>query len=138
MSKKYRPWRLISWRPSDKVVTRDGREVVKMEVINDPKESLWATQVTTKDPENKRRRVTYIVNHNGRRYANVKTGDDILVELPVKESKPQEHDCMPDVMAAIAAAKERDIAAIRLANKSSSYYSQVGSVDRIYIGVNSD
>jgi hypothetical protein len=138
MSKKYRPWRLISWRPSDKVVTRDGREVVKMEVINDPKESLWATQVTTKDPENKRRRVTYIVNHNGRRYANIKTGDDILVELPVKESKPREHDCMPDVMAAIAAAKERDIAAIRLANKSSSYYSQVGSVDRIYIGVNSD
>lgn len=93
---------------------------------------------TTKAPENKRRRVTYIVNHNGRRYANIKTGDDILVELPVKESKPREHDCMPDVMAAIAAAKERDIAAIRLANKSSSYYSQVGSVDRIYIGVNSD
>jgi hypothetical protein len=109
-----------------------------MEVINDPKESLWATQVTTKDPENGRRRVTYIVNHNGRRYANIKTGDDILVELPVKVTKPQEHDCMPDVMAAIAAAKERDVAAIRLANKSSSYYSQVGSVDRIYIGVNSD
>lgn len=85
MKKRLKPWRLISAKPSDKVVTRDGREVLKLQIVNDPKESLWATEVTIKDPNDKRKRLTYMVNHNGRRYLNIPTDDDILIEVAVPE-----------------------------------------------------
>lgn len=140
MKKKLKPWRLISAKPSDKVVTRDGREVLKLQVVNDPKESLWATEVTIKDPNDKRKRLTYMVNHNGRRYLNIPTDDDILIEVavPEKESSICERDCMPDVLKAVEAAKRGDMAGVRSGNKDSGFFRKTGTCDNVYIGSNSD
>ena len=128
-------------KPTDKVVTRDGREVVKLEVVKDPKESLWATEVTVKDPSDKRKRLTYMVNHNGRRYLNIQSADDILIEVAMSDKRVaegEERDCMPDVMKAIEAAKNGDMAGVRSGNKDSGYFRKAGSGDSYYIGSNSD
>lgn len=138
MKKKYKPWRLISAKPSDKVVTRDGREVLKWEVVKDPKESLWATQITTKDPADKRKRVTYLVNHNGRRYTNIQSSDDIVIEVPVKERGEELTGCMPDPILAIKAIKEGNMAGVRSANKGSGYLRRDNMGDSYYLGTNSD
>lgn len=141
MKKKLKPWRLISAKPSDKVVTRDGREVVKLEVVKDPKESLWATEVTIKDPNDKRKRLTYMVNHNGRRYLNIRSDDDILIEVVMTDKRVAEEgerECMPDVMKAVEAAKRGDMAGVRSGNKDSGFFRKAGSGDSYYIGSNSD
>lgn len=137
---KLKPWRLLTAKPTDKVVTRDGREVLKWEVVCDPKESLWATEVTVKDPSDKRKRLTYMVNHNGRRYLNTPTDDDILIEvaIPAKEAPMCERDCMPDVLKAVKAAKRGDMAGVRSGNKDSGYVRAAGTSDRFYIDSNCD
>lgn len=114
--RRLKPWCLISAKQTDKAVTRDGREVLKWRVISDPKVTLWATEVTVKDPDDKRKRLTYIVNHNGRRYANIQSADDIYKLLPPKPMPEhgQHPDVMPDVLRAIEAAKNRDIASVKL------------------------
>ena len=116
-------WRLLSAKPTDKAITRDGREVLKWRVVGDPKESLWVTEVTLRDSADGRKRLTYVVNHNGRRYANVQSDDDIFLMLPPKVSRYEgaPPDVMPDVMRAIEAAKNHDIASVRLANKHDPY-----------------
>lgn len=140
MKTKLKAWRLISAKQTDKVVTRDGREVLKWEVIDDPGVTLWATQVTVKDPSDKRKKLTYVVNHNGRRYSNVQSADDILIEVPMKVRRDmtEERDCMPDVMKAIEAAKNGDMAGVRSGNKDSGFFRKAGSGDSYYIGSNSD
>ena len=140
MKTKLKAWRLISAKQTDKVVTRDGREVLKWEVIDDPGVTLWATQVTVKDPSDKRKKLTYVVNHNGRRYSNVQSADDILIEVPVKVRRDmtEERDCMPDVMKAIEAAKNGDMAGVRTGNKDSGFFRKSSSGDSFYIGSNSD
>lgn len=135
---KLKPWRLISAKPTDKVVTRDGREVLKWELIGDPKESLWVTQVTVKDPVNKRKKMVYLVNHNGRRYANIQSADDILIEVIMKTREPQSTGCMPDPIRAIKAIQEGDMAGVRSANKESGFFRKTGTCDNVYIGSNSD
>lgn len=116
-------WRLLSAKPTDKAITRDGREVLKWCVVGDPKESLWVTKVTLRDSDDGRKRLTYVVNHNGRRYANVQSDDDIFLMLPPKVSRYEgaPPDVMPDVMRAIEAAKNHDIASVMLANKHNPY-----------------
>ena len=140
MKKKLKAWRLISAKPTDKVVTRDGREVLSWEVIEDPMATLWATRVKVKDPADRRKNLTYMVNHNGRRYSNIQSADDILIELPSKESRERVHerDCMPEPLRAIEAAKRNDMAGIRSANKDSGYFRTAGTSDRFYIGSNCD
>lgn len=135
---KLKPWRLISAKPTDKVVTRDGREVLKWELIGDPKESLWVTQVTVKDPADKRKKMAYLVNHNGRRYANVQSNDDILIEVPVKAREPQSAGCMPDPIRAIKAIQEGDMAGVRLANKETNSCRRANAGDSYYVGSNVD
>lgn len=129
---------MISAKPTDKAVTRDGREVLRWRVISDPKETLWATEVTVKDPEDKRKKLTYIVNHNGRRYANIQSADDILVEVVVSVAEASETGCMPDPMRAIRAIQEGDIGSVRLANKESGTWSRRDGGDRYYIGTNDE
>lgn len=135
---KLKPWRLISAKPSDKVVTRDGREVLKWELIGDPKESLWVTQVTVRDPADRRKKMKYVVNHNGRRYANVQSNDDILIEVAAKVREPQSAGCMPAPIRGIKAIQEGDMAGVRLANKESGFWRKTGACDNVYIGSNSD
>ena len=138
MKAKLKPWRLISAKPTDKVVTRDGREVLSWEVIEDPKETLWATRVKVKDPADRRRNMTYMVNHNGRRYINVQSDDDILIEVPIRRHNTGVRDCMPDVMKAIEAAKNGDMAGVRSGNKDSGFFRKTGTCDNVYIGSNCD
>ena len=137
MKTKLKAWRLISAKPSDKVVTRDGREVLSWEVIENPKETLWATRVKVKDPADKRRNMTYMVNHNGRRYINIPSDDDIFIEVSVKEHRSK-RDCMPDVMKAIEAAKNGDMAGVRSGNKDSGFFRRTNVGDSYYIGSNCD
>ena len=136
--KKLKPWRLITAKKEQKVVTRDGREVLTWEVVGDPKESLWVTKVTVKDAADKRKRVTYMVNHNGRRYANIQSADDILVEVVVSVSDPSDTGCMPDPMRAIRAIREGDIGSVRLANKVSGTWNRRDGSDSYYIGSNDE
>ena len=135
---KLKPWRLISAKPTDKVVTRDGREVLKWELIGDPKESLWVTQVTVRDPADKRKKLKYVVNHNGRRYANIQSADDILIEVIVKAREPQSAGCMPDPIRAIKAVQEGDMAGVRSANKESGFGCKTTTGDTYYVGSNCD
>lgn len=135
---KLKPWRLISAKPTDKVVTRDGREVLSWEVIENPKETLWATRVKVKDPADRRRNMTYVVNHNGRRYANIQSNDDILIEVVVKAREPQSTGCMPDSIRAIKAIQEGDMAGVRSANKESSFWRKTNTGDTYYVGSNCD
>lgn len=138
---RVKPWRLISAKQTDKAVTRDGREVLRWRVISDPKVTLWATEVTVKDPEDKRKKLTYIVNHNGRRYANIQSADDIYKLLPPKPMPEHDNrpDVMPDVLRAIEAAKNHDVERIRLANKYSPYEHRRGCTsDRFMIIDNSE
>ena len=135
---KLKPWRLISAKPTDKVVTRDGREVLTWELIGDPKESLWVTQVTVRDPADKRKKMKYVVNHNGRRYANIQSADDILIEVIVKAREPQSTGCMPDPIRAIKAIQEGDMAGVRSANKESGFGCKTNTGDTYYVGSNCD
>ena len=135
---KLKPWRLISAKPSDKVVTRDGREVLKWELIGDPKESLWVTQVTVRDPSDGRKKMKYVVNHNGRRYANIQSADDILIEVVAKAREPQSTGCMPDPIRAIKAIQEGDMAGVRSANKESGCGRRTNMGDTYYVGLNCD
>lgn len=135
---KLKPWRQISAKPTDKVVTRDGREVLKWELISDPKESLWATQVTVRNPADRRKKMTYVVNHNGRRYANIQSDDDILIEVPVVVREPQGEGCMPDPIRAIKAVQDGDMAGVRSANKDSGFWRKTNMGDTYYVGSNCD
>ncbi len=135
---KLKPWRLISAKSSDKVVTRDGREVLKWELIGGPKESLWVTQVTVRDPSDGRKKMKYLVNHNGRRYANIQSADDILIEVVTKAREPQSTGCMPDPIRAIKAIQEGDVAGVRSANKESGFGRRTNMGDTYYVGLNCD
>ena len=93
----------------DVLRTRDRREVMAWRTVGDPRESLWCVEVTVNDPQGE---LTYRVNQNGHRYANVKSSDDILVVDDARLG------CMPEPLKAIECAKRGDMPGIRSANKT--------------------
>lgn len=126
---------LSSAKKDGKYVTRDGRKVIAWRLIRDPKSSLWPVEVTVETRRTKAQ-VAYIVNHNGRRYANVRSEDDIF-ELGHKRPEPWPYDCMPNPIEAIGYIKEHKYYAVRLANKLSTpdrYNVHSGVVQSIEIG----
>ena len=112
--------------------------MLKWELIGDPKESLWVTQVTVQDPADKRKKMKYVVNHNGRRYANIQSADDILIEVIVKAREPQSAGCMPDPIRAIKTIQEGDMAGVRSANKDSGFWCKTNMGDTYYVGFDCD
>lgn len=117
--------------PDERLRTRDGREVIAWRVIEDPASHPWAIEVDVRD-YHEGGILTYIVNQNGQRYANIKSEDDIYV----KEIK--HNDTMPDVFKAIEAVKRGDMQDVRLANKAEKVHPQAIEMDRIEMGYNSD
>ena len=110
---------LSSAKKDGKYVTRDGRKVIRWRLIHDPKQSLWPVEVTVEVPHS-RGRVKYVVNQNGRRYANVRSVDDIY------EASPWPYDCMPNPIDAIQYARTKQYSRIKAANKeSATYWKQV-------------
>jgi hypothetical protein len=119
---------LFSLRTSslgDTLRTRDGRAVLAWRVVEDPATSLWPVEV---DVMTQDRVLTYLVNQNGRRYANVKSGDDVLVV-----DEHHKCDCMPDAMSAIEAVRRGDLAGARSANKDKPVIPQPINI-RVEIG----
>ena len=74
------------------LVTADGRRVERVELI--PGATLWRWRVTVGG-------VSYAVNGNGRRYANIKSADDVLRDWP--------YDAMPQMIDAIHAIESGDM-----------------------------
>lgn len=109
---------LSSAKKDGKYVTRDGRKVIAWRLIRDPRSSLWPVEVTVETRRTKAR-VTYIVNQNGRRYANVRSEDDIF-ELGRKRLDPWPYDCMPNPIEAIGYIRAHKYYAVRQANKLSA------------------
>lgn len=74
------------------LVTADGRRVDHVESV--PGAHVWRWRVTVDG-------VSYCVNSNGRRYANVKSNDDVVRVWP--------YDAMPQMVEAIKATQVGDI-----------------------------
>lgn len=74
------------------LVTADGRRVDHVESV--PGAYVWRWRVTVGG-------VSYAVNGNGRRYANIKSADDVVREWP--------YDAMPQMLEAIKAIQSGDI-----------------------------
>ena len=74
------------------LVTADGRHVERVELI--PGATLWRWRVTVGG-------VSYAVNGNGRRYANIKSADDVVREW--------NYDAMPQMLEAIKAIQSGDM-----------------------------
>lgn len=130
-----RRFALQSARETTRYVTRDGRRVIRWRLIHDPEHSLWPVEVTVEVPHS-RGRVKYVVNQNGRRYANVRSVDDIY-EVSRERLDPWPYDCMPNPIEAIGYIKEHKYYAVRQANKLSTpdrYNVHSGVVQSIEIG----
>lgn len=135
---KRRPFRLVSARSSDVIVTRDGREVLKWEVVENPEDVLWATKVTAKAREDKRKRVTYFVNHNGRRFANVQSEDDLFIVIPRSREDVTDapRDCMPDTLRGVEAIRNGDWSAVRSSNKNAYNYRVREGLEPVSVAIN--
>ena len=114
----------------DVLRTRDGREVLAWRVVKDPATSTWPVEVDVVGPNGKDV-LTYLVNQNGRKHANVTCDDDIIL---VDDAKL---DCMPDVIKAIRCTQRGDMPGVRSANKMEKI-SPEPLIIRMEIGCNSD
>lgn len=110
--------------------TRDGREVLAWRVVKDPATSTWPVEVDVV-AHNGQDTLTYLVNQNGRKHANVTCDDDILI---VDDAKL---DCMPEPLGAIRCAQRGDMAGVRSFNKMEKI-SPEPLIIRMEIGYNSD
>lgn len=113
-----RRFALQSAKKTTRYVTRDGRRVIRWRLIHDPEHSLWPVEVTVEVPHS-RGRIKYIVNQNGRRYANVRSADDIY-EVSRERLDPWPYDCMPNPIEAIGYVRTKQYGMIKIANKLSS------------------
>lgn len=126
MDKQRERFSLQSAKKTTKYITRDGRKVISWRLIHDPHRSLWPVEVTVEVP-NTQGAVSYVVNHNGRRYANVRSADDIF-ELAGKKrrTEPWPYDVMPNPIEAIQYARTKQYSRIKVANKETTTYWKYG------------
>ena len=95
-----------------KLMTRDGRRVIRWRVVDDGDTLLPIEAVVETDDGYETARYTY----TGARWLNVESDDDLIVET-AKDREVRTRDCMPDVMAAIECARRGYTHGIVAANK---------------------
>ena len=86
-------------------MTRDEREVLALEIVNDPYTHFFPIKVSVRVPHTGGV-VKYTVNQNGRRYINTRSADDIFFETNARkrggsDDDGRKLDCMPEPLRAI-------------------------------------
>jgi hypothetical protein len=109
------------YKPTDVLLTRDGREVAEIRVIRDPSKHLFPIEVDVRVPHTDGI-VTYEVNQNGRRYMNTRSADDIVVLSNCRSRGGSDDDgrpldCMPEPLKAIEGVREKNMSKVTSANK---------------------
>lgn len=114
---------LSQYTPGDCLLTRDEREVLALEIVNDPSTHFFPIEVSVRVPHTGGV-VKYTVNQNGRRYINTRSADDIFFATNARRRGGSDDDgrvldCMPEPLRAIEGVRKGDLSQVFSANKDS-------------------